>query len=364
MSRPINVTRTFLPPIGEYEQRIRKIWESGQLTNNGENLLELEADLRKHLKVEHLWSVANGTLALQLAFKALELTGEVITTPFSYVATVSSLAWEGLTPVFVDINEHDFCIDHTKIEAAITENTSAILATHVYGHPCNVEAIETIANKYGLKVIYDAAHAFGIEINGRSILAFGDVSTLSFHSTKVFHSVEGGAVCTPHKDVHDRVEYLRNFGHNGPENFHGIGVNAKVSEMHAAMGNCVLPYMDQIYAQRKRVIERYDATFAAQKGTYRYVTPSNIRYNYSYYPLLLETEELLLKVQHRLNNENIYPRRYFYPSLNTLPYLPYQSMPVAESVSKRMLCLPLYTDLNNDEVDKIIDVILSVIGER
>jgi dTDP-4-amino-4,6-dideoxygalactose transaminase len=362
MSEPIRVTKSFLPPFEEFEHRIKKLWDSGHLTNHGTNILELEDGLRKHLEQEHLWAVANGTLALQIAFKALDLQGEVITTPFSYVATVSSLVWEGLTPVFVDINTQDFCIDPSKIEAEITDNTSAILATHVYGHPCDVEAIEKIANKHNLKVIYDAAHAFGIEINGKSILDYGDVSTLSFHATKVFHSAEGGAVVTPHADVSHKMMYLRNFGHNGEEEFWGLGVNAKVSEFHAAMGNCVLPYMGQITAERKRVIERYDAELANLNQAYRFRVDKTVTFNYSYYPFLIESEELLLQLRDALNAEDIHPRRYFYPSLNKLPYLPKTEMPIAEDVSRRMLCLPLYTQLTNDEIDRIIRIVKTVLS--
>lgn len=362
MSEQINVTKSFLPPFEEFETRIKQLWESGHLTNHGTNILELESNLRTHLNQEYLWAVSNGTLALQIAFKALELKGEVITTPFSYVATVSSLVWEGLKPVFVDINESDFCIDVNKIEAAITENTSAILATHVYGHPCDVLAIETIAKKHNLKVVYDAAHAFGIEINGKSILDFGDVSTLSFHATKVFHSGEGGAVTTPHADIAHKMMYLRNFGHNGEEEFWGLGVNAKVSEFHAAMGNCVLPYIDHIIEERKRVLSLYDSELSHLNQAYRYRVPTEVKYNYSYYPFVLESEEKLLEVREALNAESIYPRRYFYPSLNKLPYLDCVEMPVAESISKRMLCLPVYTQLEDADVRRIISIVKSVIN--
>ena len=361
-NKPTYVTKSFLPPFEEFEQRIKTLWETGHLTNHGTNILELEEGLRKELKQEHLWAVSNGTLALQIAFKALDLKGEVITTPFSYVATVSSLVWEGLTPVFVDINADDFCMDASKIEAAITDKTSAILATHVYGHPCDVEAIQKIAKKHNLKVIYDAAHAFGIEMDGKSILDFGDVSTLSFHATKVFHSAEGGAVVTSHADVAHKMMYLRNFGHNGEEEFWGIGINAKVSEFHAAMGNSVLPYMSKIIAERKRVVNRYDAQLANLKQAFRFKVPENITYNYPYYPFLIESEELLLKLRDALNAEKIHPRRYFYPSLNKLPYVKPVQMPVAEDVSKRMLCLPLYTQLTNDEADNIIQIVKSVLN--
>lgn len=362
MINNIRVTQSFLPPIEEFEKRVRELWESGHLTNHGTNILELEDGLRQHLGQDHLWCVSNGTLALQVAFKALELTGEVITTPFSYVATVSSLVWEGLKPVFVDIQTTDFCIDPSTIESAINEKTSAILATHVYGHPCNAEAIQQIADKYGLKVIYDAAHAFDVAVNGKSILDFGDVSTLSFHATKIFHSAEGGAVVTKDEELAHRMMYLRNFGHNGEEKFWGLGINAKVSELHAAMGNCVLPYMNTILHERKRIVERYDSSLGELRQAYRFRTSSGVTYNYSYYPFLLESEELLLELRKKLNSEKIYPRRYFYPCLNQLPYLEYQEMPVAEDISKRMLCLPLYAQLTDEEVDRIIEIVKTVVN--
>lgn len=346
----------------DYQKRVAAIWERGHLTNHGPNILELEGNLRTFLKQPNLWSVTNGTIALQVVFKALDLKGEVITTPFSYVATVSSLVWEGLTPVFVDINATDFCIDADRIEEAITEKTSAILATHVYGYPCDVKKIEQIAQKHNLKVIYDAAHAFGVEIDGKSILDYGDASTLSFHATKVFHSGEGGAIVTKDTDIAHKVSYLRNFGHNGEEEFWGVGVNAKVSELHAAMGNCVLPHFGWIVEQRKRVCDRYDRHFNGVSGIYRFALPRNVTHNYSYYPIILNSETELLKVREALHAQNVFPRRYFYPSLNTLPYLPQVSMPVADSVSTRVLSLPLFTDLSNDDVDSIASIILKALS--
>ena len=333
--KPIFVTQSFLPPFEEYHARLNDIWKSGHLTNHGGNVVELESKLRTHLSAEHLWAVSNGTLALQIAYKALDLKGEVITTPFSYVATVSSLVWENLTPVFADIEPDSFCIDPSKIEALITDKTSAIVATHVFGYPCDVKAIEVIAKKHGLKVIYDAAHAFGIKIDGTPIMDFGDVSTLSFHATKIFHSAEGGAVVANNEEVSHRLKYMRNFGHNGEEEFWGLGVNAKMSEIHAAMGNCMLPYMDEIISTRKTIADLYDGALKGNDKLYRYTVPPGIDYNYSYYPILFESEELLLRVKAKLNSQDIFPRRYFYPSLHKLPYLQEVSLPVAESISSR-----------------------------
>ena len=355
--KPIYVTQSFLPPIEEYTNRIKAIWESGQLTNHGTNVLELENQLQKHLSVDHLLAVSNGTLALQVAFKALNLTGDVITTPFSYVATVSSLAWEGLNPVFVDIKQNDLCIDPEKIEAAITENTSAILATHVYGFPCDVEAIEKIALKHGLKVIYDAAHAFGVTVNGKSILAYGDASTLSFHATKIFHSGEGGAIVTPHADVAHKVSYMRNFGHNGTEDFWGIGINAKMSELHGAMGLCVLPHMQQIIAHRKNATEKYDTLLEGIPEICLVKASISSEHNYSYYPVFFQTEENLVNTMEHLNAAAIFPRRYFHPSLAALPYVAQYEVPIARSTSSRVLCLPLSSEISEAEIIKVCNTI-------
>jgi len=354
---PLYITKSFLPPVEEYTKRIKAIWESGQLTNQGANVVELEKKLQNHLAVKHLFAVSNGTLALQVAYKALDLKGDVITTPFSYVATVSSLAWEGLNPVFVDIKEDDLCIDPAKIEAAITPTTSAILATHVYGFPCDVEAIEKIAAKHNLKVIYDAAHAFGVTVNGRSILAYGDASTLSFHATKIFHSGEGGAIATPHADVAHNISYMRNFGHNGPEAFQGVGINAKMSEPHAALGLCVLPHMPQIVAHRKNATELYNQHLQHVVGI-RILKPTiTSEHNYSYYPVVFKTESALVNTIKHLNADNIFPRRYFYPSLTALPYVSNQEAPVAEDVSSRVLCLPLSSQITDEEIARIATII-------
>ncbi|MCF8463902.1 MAG: DegT/DnrJ/EryC1/StrS family aminotransferase [Flavobacteriales bacterium] len=354
---PLYVTKSFLPPVEEYTERIKAIWESGQLTNQGTNLVELEKKLQDHLAVKHLFAVSNGTLALQVAFKALELTGDVITTPFSYVATVSSLAWEGLNPVFVDIKEDDLCIDPAKIEASITPSTSAILATHVYGFPCDVVAIEKIAAKHNLKVIYDAAHAFDVTVNSKSVLAYGDASTLSFHATKIFHSGEGGAIVTPHADVAHKIGYMRNFGHNGPEAFQGIGINAKVSEVHAALGLCVLPHMQTIIAHRQQATQQYDALLSNLPNMRVVKAGIACKHNYAYYPVLFNTEEVLTKAVASLNAASIFPRRYFFPSLETLPYVGHYEVPISRSISSRILCLPLSAEISEAEVSEVAAII-------
>ncbi|QIX62516.1 DegT/DnrJ/EryC1/StrS family aminotransferase [Hymenobacter sp. BT18] len=353
----INVTRTYLPPLEEYTKYLEGIWERVYLTNAGPLVVELEQRLRDYLGVKHFFFVNNGTIALQIALKALEIEeGEVLTTPFSYVATTSSIVWEGSEPVFVDIHPETLCLDPAKIEAAITPRTRAIMATHVYGNPCDVEAIEAIAQRHQLKVIYDAAHAFGTLYKGTSVLNYGDVSTLSFHATKLFHTGEGGAIVTNDDDIAHRIAYMRNFGHNGPEAFWGVGVNGKSSELHAAMGLCVLPKVPELIAKRKALAELYDSLLDGTVCVRPALQP-HTTYNYSYHPILLPSEEVLLKVRDALNAQEITPRRYFYPSLNTLNYVRPQAAPVSEDVSTRVLCLPLYYDLEFDQVRLIASII-------
>ncbi len=352
----INVTQTFLPPIEEYTALLERIWKSKWLTNRGELVQELEEKLKNFLGVKYLMAVNNGTIALQIAIKALDLQGEIITTPFSYVATVSSIVWENCTPIFVDIDPTFLTIDETKIEASITEKTSAILATHVYGNPCNVEAIQAIAEKHNLKVIYDAAHCFGVKYKNQSILNWGDVSTLSFHATKLFHTGEGGGIVCRTEELAHKIFNHHNFGHRGEEEFWGLGVNAKISEINAAMGLALFPYVDEIIAKRKRICDLYDSQLEdtnLQKIKLREETD----WNYSYYPIVFSSEESLLKTKNALNNEYIFPRRYFYPSLNKLPYLEYKKNSVAEEISKRILCLPLFADLSESNVESICNIV-------
>ena len=347
----INVTKSFLPPLKVYTEYLDGIWERGHLTNHGPLVNELEEKLKTYLGVKHFFFLNNGTIAIQIALQAMELTGEVITTPFSYVATTASIVWEKAKPVFADISMNDFNIDPEKIEAAITEKTTGILATHVYGIPCAIEAIGKIAARHNLKVIYDAAHAFGVGVNGKGIMNYGDISTVSFHATKLFHTVEGGGIATNDDALAHRIAYMRNFGHKGQEDFWGIGINAKNSELHAAMGLCVYPYIGEIISKRKEQSALYDTFLAALgKQVQRLVLPAETSYNFAYYPVVLETEKRLLEVRDALNASYIYPRRYFYPSLNKLPYVEKQSMPVAESVAARIICLPLYHDLAPEQI--------------
>jgi dTDP-4-amino-4,6-dideoxygalactose transaminase len=359
----INVTKAFLPPIEEYKKYIDGIWDRVHLTNHGPLVTELEAKLKEYLGVKHFYFINNGTVALQLAIKALDLKGEIITTPFSYVATTSSIVWENAKPVFVDINPKDFTIDVAKIEAAITSNTSAILATHVYGIPCDVEAIQTIAKKHKLKVIYDAAHAFGVKYKEKPILNYGDISTLSFHATKLFHTIEGGGVATDNDELAHRLEYMRNFGHNGKEDFFGVGINGKNSEFHAAMGLCNFPYIGSILSTRKELSNTYDLCFQELGIPFqRPIIPLHTDYNYSYHPVVFETEEGLLKSVKSLNSIGIYPRRYFYPSLDTVPYVEKNlNLFVTKLISPKVLCLPLYHELSKNSVVLISNTIANTL---
>ena len=352
----INVTKTFLPPIEEYNKHVQRAWDNQWLTNRGELVLELEEKLRNYLSVSNVIVTNNGTIPLQIALKLLGQQGEIITTPFSYVATTAAIVWENCTPVFVDIHPEYLTIDETKIEAAITDKTTAILATHVFGNPCNVEAIEVIAEKHKLKVIYDAAHSFGVWYKDKSIFDYGDVSTCSFHATKLFHTGEGGAMFANNTDLQHQLFYSHNFGHNGPLAFHGLGVNGKISELQAAMGLAVLPYMETILDERKKIVDYYNLNLDFSKLQSLKIRENTI-WNYSYYPIIFETEDQLLKVEKVLNDNQIYPRRYFYPSLNRIDYVEGQSMPISESIASRILCLPLYVGLSNDDYNKIVSII-------
>jgi len=356
----IPVTKPFLPPQEEYQSYLNGIWQRQWLTNMGPLSSDLELKLKSHLLVDHLLFVTNGTVALQIAIKALGLKGEVITTPFSFIATTSSIVWEGCSPVFVDIEQDTLNIDVNKIEKSITPNTSAILATHVYGNPCDVVAIEKIAKKYNLKVIYDGAHAFGVQVRGKSIFDYGDISICSLHATKLYHSIEGGLLITKQADLLKKMAYMRNFGFDGPEAFAELGINGKNSEFHAAMGLLNLKYINDIHQNRKLICERYDEklkNFNSSKPKWH----QESKQNYAYYPIILESEEMLLKCMEILKLHEIFIRRYFYPSLsNVLPYVDKVSMPVTDQIAKSVMCLPLYHTLTIEEVDLICRLLLRV----
>jgi dTDP-4-amino-4,6-dideoxygalactose transaminase len=356
----ILVTKPFLPPLEEYEQYISGIWKRQWLTNMGPLANDLELRLKEHLNVKHLLFVANGTIALQMAIKALDLKEEIITTPFSFVATISSIVWEGCTPVFVDIDPQSLNIDVTKIEAAITDKTSAIIATHIYGNPCDVEVIQQIASKHHLKVIYDAAHCFGVALNGKSVFEYGDISVCSLHATKLYHSCEGGLLITKDPVLLKKLAYMRNFGFDGPEAFAELGINGKNSELHAAMGLVNLNHIHEIIEKRKLLTERYHKMLKKVKG-FIPEWHENANRNYAYYPVVFESEDLAIKCFEALKGKEIFARRYFYPSLaKTLPYLPMKEIPVTDDISKRVLCLPLYFDLSVEEVNMICRIILRV----
>lgn len=354
----IPVTRPFLPPKGEYEAYLEGIWQRQWLTNMGPLSSDLEVKLKRYLQVRHLLFVNNGTIAIQMAIKALELKGEIITTPFSFVATTSSIAWEGCTPVFVDIDSDSLNIDASKIEAAITDKTSAILATHVYGNPCDVKTIQAIARKHKLKVIYDAAHAFGVSLNDKSVFEYGDVSTCSLHATKLYHSIEGGLIITEDAEMLKKLAHIRNFGFNGPEAFCELGINGKNSEFHAAMGLVNLGHLENIYAKRQLLTEQYDEGLKNLRVR-KPVWHKDATLNYAYYPVIFESEEALLKANKMLLSKEIVARRYFYPSLaQSLPYVAKADMPITDDIAKRVLCLPLYVDLTVEEINLICRILL------
>lgn len=357
-NKKITVTKTFLPSQEDYNLFLKRAWEKSWITNRGELVIELENKIKDYLNVQNILITNNGTIPIQIALQLLANKGEVITTPFSYVATTSSIIWQNCKAVFVDIHPKYLTIDETKIEKAITNNTTAILATHVFGNPCNIPVLEKIAKKHKIKIIYDAAHCFGVRYEGASIFNYGDVSTCSFHATKIFHTGEGGAIFCNDDELFHKLYYSHNFGHNGPLEFHGLGINGKISELQSAMGLAIIPYMDYIISERKKIVELYNSALEdtdlqllkIRKGT---------SWNYSYYPIIFKNQEELLKVEKVLYESDIIPRRYFYPSLNTLPYMKYVKMSISESISSRILCLPLYVGLEVKDINKIINIIKS-----
>jgi dTDP-4-amino-4,6-dideoxygalactose transaminase len=347
-----------------YLRYLHEIWRTSHITNNGPFSRQLTDELKTLLGTPYLVLVANGTLALQLAIKVLGLKGEVITTPFSYVATTTALLWEHCKPVFVDIEDRMFCIDADQIEAAITDRTTAILATHVYGYPCNVKKIEQIARKHRLKVIYDAAHAFGVKLNGRSLLSHGDVSALSFHATKIFHTAEGGALVCKDKSVAKRIGLLKKFGHIGEDDYREVGINAKLSELHAAMGLTVLPKVNELIAHNRKLSELYDRRLEGC-GLIRPHIPAGLEYNYGYYPVVFSSHDRMMRARQALIDKGVMPRRYFYPSLNTLPYLSRRvrkRCPVSEHVAERVLCLPIYFTLKDQDIINICRIVSKATG--
>lgn len=353
----IPVTKPHLPEIGRYIRYIERCYENNQLTNNGPLAQELKARLEDYLGVQNLLLVANGTLALQIAYKALGVSGKAITTPFTFVATSSSLKWEGIEPVYADIDAQSLDLSPEKVLEAIDPEVTALVPVHVYGNPCDVEAFDRIAKDHDLKVIYDAAHAFGVRLNGKSILQWGDAATLSFHATKVFHTVEGGAIVFKKKEDYERACRLINFGYEGGEVV-DEGINAKMSEFHAAMGLCMLDEIDIVLQQREGVYYRY---YEALKDHFEMpVWKEGATRNYAYFPVLFPSEDALLKAQERLNEAGIFPRRYFYPSLDALGHnLSDGENPISRDRASRVLCLPVYPALPLGVQDRIISIMVS-----
>jgi len=359
----INVTKTYLPNKKKFLKYVDAIYDSGWLTNNGPLVNELKHELEMYLGVKNLLLVTNGTMALQIAYKLLQLKGEVITTPFSFVATTSSLVWENLTPTYADINPKTFNLNPENIKNKINKNTSAILATHVFGNACEIETIQSIAHDNSLKVIYDAAHAFSIEYNKKSLLLQGDISIISFHATKLFHTIEGGALIINDDHLYQKAKLMINFGINGPDSVESLGINAKMNEFQAAMGLAVLDDIPTIINSRKCIAERYYKELS-HCGTFQEQNSKSTQ-NYSYFPLLFKTEKVLLTVQKKLAEEKIFPRRYFYPSLENLPYLTQNiSMKISNDISTRILSLPIYHGLDYNDQTKIINTIKKALNEN
>ncbi|WBE25082.1 DegT/DnrJ/EryC1/StrS family aminotransferase [Denitrificimonas caeni] len=355
----IPVTKAYLPNKDKYKAYVDRIYESAWLTNNGSLLQELEQRLKEYLGVKHIILVANGSFALQLAYKALELKGEVITTPFSFAATTSTLVWEDLKPVFVDIDPNSFNINASLIEESITPETSAILPVHVFGNPCDVERIQQIAKAHNLKVIYDAAHAFGSEYKGSSVLNYGDISTLSFHATKLFHTIEGGAVITNDDELAKKVRLMTNFGISSPTEISSVGTNAKMNEFEAAMGLCVLDEIEEVKAGRQNVWQKYQAELPTEQLTFQSWNEHS-QNNHAYAPVLFGSEVELLKAEANLKENGVLPRRYFYPSLDTLEYLNSNKVcAVSRSIASKILCLPIHPGLSGEDINIVVNSIVT-----
>lgn len=367
----IPITKPYLPDRAKLNKYIDGIYERGWLTNNGPLLQELTQRLSDYLGVEHLLLVSNGTLALQIAYRALDIgspvngkPSEAITTPFTFVATASSLKWEGITPVFSDIDPDTWCLDPAKIQAAVTPQTKAIVPVHVYGNACAVEAIDNIAKQNSLKIIYDAAHAFSVNYKGESILKWGDAATLSFHATKVFHTIEGGAIVFKRKDDLERAKQLINFGITAPDEIGDLGINAKMNEFQAAAGLCMLDEIEQAQERRSQVWSKYDSCVNESSTiiTQRQLRNQESSNNFAYYPLVLRDEKTLKRLFVHLQSQDIQARRYFFPSLDTTEPFNHDMQAnciISRDISSRVLCLPLFSELTNSEQQKVLDVLLT-----
>lgn len=371
MDKKILVTQSSMPNIDEYIEEIKSIWDTKWLTNNGEKHNQLEKELSEYLKVNNTTLFCNGHMALYTALKALDLKGEVITTPFTFASTTHAIVQNGLTPVFCDINPNDYTIDVNKIESLITDKTSAIVPVHVYGNPCNVKKIEEIAKKYNLKVIYDAAHAFGVEINDKGISNFGDASMFSFHATKVFNTIEGGAIVYNDENLKSRLNLLKNFGIEGPETVSAVGMNAKMNEFSAAMGLCNLRHIKEEIEKRKDVVERYLYNLYDIDGIILPKYRKDVKYNYAYMPVVFDeskTDVTRDEINDELARNNVIARKYFYPLIQDFDCYKEQyssdDTPIAKAISDRILTLPLYADLELENVDNICNIIKNKILEK
>ena len=363
----ITVTSPLLPDLGEFNEMLKEIWASKWITNNGSFHKRLEAALAEYLKVPYISLFTNGTLPLLTALQALDIKGEVITTPYSFVATTHSIWWNGCTPVFVDIEEKTCGIDPDKIEAAITPRTTAIMPVHCYGKPVNVDAIQEIADRHGLKVIYDAAHAFGVEIDGKSILNAGDLSTLSFHATKVYNTLEGGALVMHDAETKKRIDYLKNFGFAGETEVVAPGINSKVDEVRSAYGLLNLKQVDKAIEKRRHVAVRYREALRNVPGIRFFDDMPGVRHNYSYFPIFVDSEKYGKtrdELYFEMKAEDILGRRYFYPLISTfstyrgLPSAAPENLPVATRIADEVICLPMHHELSDEDIDRIISLII------
>jgi dTDP-4-amino-4,6-dideoxygalactose transaminase len=357
--KPIFVTEPFLPPLEEYTRLLREIWDNKIFTHNGPFVKKFEKEISKKLKIRNFISTTSGTTALQIAIKSLGLKGEVITTPFSWIATISAIKCEGCVPVFCDIEPDTFNIDPNKIEKCITDKTVAIVPVHSFGNPCDIDAIDFIAKKYNLKVVYDAAHSIGSTYKNKSILDYGNISATSLHCTKLINTAEGGGCITTDKGLHEKIKRIRFFGYDENKDVVEDGLNGKMTEIHAALGLANLKYYDKVLQDRKNKYEYYKKKLSISDQLSFQV----IKYgeqNYSYFPVLFKNENNLLKAEKALKIDNIHPRRYFYPSLNTFnKSVKLVNMPISTDISKRILCLPLYWKLEYKYVDRVIEIILN-----
>jgi dTDP-4-amino-4,6-dideoxygalactose transaminase len=363
LNKIIQVTRSSMPEFEEYVYEIKDLWDSRWLTNMGTKHKQLEANLKEYLNVPNITLFTNGHLALECAIAAFDLTGEVITTPFTFASTTHAIVRNGLEPVFCDISPDDYTIDMDKLEELITDKTSAIIPVHVYGNICNVKEIEQIAQKYNLKVIYDAAHAFGVTVDGVGVANFGDASMFSFHATKVFNTIEGGAVTFDNDTLKNKLNALKNFGMSGPESVEYVGGNAKMNEFQAAMGICNLLHVEGEIEKRKNVVERYAKRLGRVNGIKIWQPQPGVKSNYAYFPVVFDGyKESRDEVFEKLKVENIYARKYFYPLTNSFKCykgrFDVEQTPVAKYIADRVLTLPLYADLALNDVDRICDIIL------